>query len=319
MSSDPGTVTHDRQAMPSRADTWHGITWATGVPTLLLTDTQTRSLDRVPVVGRRLGIAVTSQVRYCTGRYAIVDTTRVQPVPCATQDEALPGDSQCRACQRSDEFRYVHRAHQGGEVPPAARAYLAQPHWLYIATFANAASKVGTAAAPRKRSRLDEQGPIFATYLAQTPDGVSVRHLEDAVGTEAGLPQTVRGATKLAALTNVDTLRVEAVHLRSVNAAVAALSRMGIAAAPQRWQPPAESRVLLDGLGWPPPTVYPHELREGEHGFHVLGCLGTTLLFRLTSHDDAPTYIADLSAMSGQRVQRGSYTSPPAAIQSYLF
>jgi hypothetical protein len=57
---------------------------------------------------------------------------------------------------------------------------MSQPHWLYIATFTHAASKVGTVAAPRRKSRLDEQGPLYATYLKPS--------------TYCGLDQWIRGA-----------------------------------------------------------------------------------------------------------------------------
>ncbi len=85
---------------------------------------------------------------------------------------------------------------QDGYAPPALRAYMSQPHWLYVATFTRTLTKVGTAAAPRKASRLSEQGPLCATYLAEIPDGRTVRELEDALGRELGITQTARRAAK---------------------------------------------------------------------------------------------------------------------------
>ncbi len=81
-----------------------------------------------------------------------------------------------------------------------------QPHWLYLATFADGATKVGTAAEPRKQSRLDEQGALFATYRTKSPNGHAVRHLEDALSHDLHVPQTVRAATKLKALANLTDL-----------------------------------------------------------------------------------------------------------------
>lgn len=74
---------------------------------------------------------------------------------------------------------------------------MAQPHWLYLATFADGTTKVGTTAGPRKRSRLAEQGALFATYLAASPDGRRVRFLEDALTSRLGLTQTVRAVRAL--------------------------------------------------------------------------------------------------------------------------
>jgi hypothetical protein len=109
-----------------------------------------------------------------------------------------------------------------------------QPHWLYLATFADGATKVGTAAEPRKQSRLDEQGAMRATYLTTTPDGRAVRHLEDAVTRGLQIPQTVRAMTKLKALANLtDLTTATATHDHHVARVVDALADMDISVVPE--------------------------------------------------------------------------------------
>ena len=49
------------------------------------------------------------------------------------------------------------------------RAYAATPHRLYIATFPDGTSKVGTSSQASTPRRLDEQAPAIATYIAQAP------------------------------------------------------------------------------------------------------------------------------------------------------
>ncbi|WP_256127635.1 hypothetical protein [Arthrobacter sp. SDTb3-6] len=94
----------------------------------------------------------------------------------------------------------MHDFHRSGIGPAGLKAYLAQPHWLYVATFADGTVKVGTASQRSKWSRLAEQGAIVARYVAHARDGSVVRVLEDAVSAGLGLTQFVRGTAKFAAL-----------------------------------------------------------------------------------------------------------------------
>ena len=301
---------------PGRPYLWHGVTWASGAPALLLADTSTAAMDAVDVMGLRIGVKAAGGGRFCTGRYGFAGTFRVEPLPCPQQAPAGPG-GQCAACQQRDDFRFAHHAHKGGPVPAALSAYLDQPHLLYVATFANAASKVGTAAAPRRTSRLDEQGPLHATYLLQASDGRAARVMEDTLSRDAGLAQAVRGAAKLAALTDPDPRQARTAHDAAVGRALAALTAVGLSPQPEEWAPPA------CGAGLRSPRqgerlAYPHDLREGEHGFEVESCLGSHALVRLAPDDDA-RYVLDLSALKGRRVLIGSYTSPAMPLQGSLF
>lgn len=301
---------------PGRPYLWHGVTWTAGAPALLLADTSAGTLGAVDVMGLRIGVKAAGGGRFCTGRYAFAGTFRVEPLPCPQQAPAGPG-GQCATCQERDDFRFAHHAHKGGYAPAALSAYLGQTHLLYIATFANAASKVGTAAAPRWVSRLDEQGPVHATYLVRAPDGRAVRALEDAVSRDAGLAQAVRGPAKLAALTDPDPRQTRAAHDDAVGRALAALTALGISPEHEEWTPPAcgaELRSPRQGER----LAYPHDLREGEHGFQVESCSGSHALVRLAPGDDV-RYVLDLNALKGRRVLIGSYASPAKSLQASLF
>lgn len=218
-----------------------------------------------------------------------------------------------------DEFRFAHQFHKGGHVPPTLAAYMSQPHWLYVATFAHGASKVGTAAAPRRTSRLDEQGAMLATYLAEAPDGRTVRYLEDAISREIGVSQVVRGAAKLAALTNPDPSRVQAAHQRVVESVMAVLATLGISSGREEWSPPAEGLALRSPQPQGDRAVYPHDLREGEHGFHIESCAGTQILARLAAGPEDVRYVLDLNALKGRRIVLGDFQSPETTFQAALF
>jgi hypothetical protein len=66
--------------------------------------------------------------------------------------------------------------------------------------------------------------------------------------------------------------------------------------------------------------IYPHDLRQGEHGFHVESCLGTAVLVRPpASADDSTRYVVDLNSLKGRRLHLGDFTSPRIASQPALF
>ena len=150
--------------------------------------------------GTRLGFRLAAAGKHCLGHHKVHGPADRDHVLCPARAHAVKG-SQCERCFVVDDSRLIHDFHRGGRVPSGLRAYLMQPHWLYIATFAGGASKVGTAADLRKWKRLAEQGAVVARYVARADDGRVVRLLEDLVTRDAGLPQQIRSAAKAAALT----------------------------------------------------------------------------------------------------------------------
>ncbi|MFJ7209669.1 DUF2797 domain-containing protein [Streptomyces sp. NPDC098789] len=294
----------------------HGVTWATGSPQLLLAPLPGGPLASTEVMNQRLGYQVGRSGRWCTGRYTFTDTINVEALACpkhATTDH----NSQCFACASRDEFRFAHQFHQGGHAPDALIAYMAQPHWLYLATFADGTTKVGTAADPRGRSRLDEQGALFATYLAKIPDGRAVRYLEDALTRRLGLAQSVRASAKLRALADLRGLSAaQDSHGQDVARAAAALTDMNVPTVLAKWTPPSEGDQLRAADS--ERVLYPHDLREGEHGFTPRSCIGTQVLVVLESDDDA-SYLLDLGALKGRRIILGPFSSPGTAVQPSLF
>jgi hypothetical protein len=292
----------------------HGVTWATGDPRLLLAPLPGGPLTYAEIMNRRLGYQAETG-RWCTGRYQFADTVRVEAVACPDRASTEQG-GQCTRCAGRDDFRFAHQVHHGGHVPDALRRYVEQPHWLYLATFADGTTKVGTAAEPRKRSRLDEQGALFATYLAKAADGRAVRHLEDAITHDLGVPQTVPAAAKLQALADLrDLSTARAAHDKAVARAAEALDDMNVPAVLEVWSPPAEGERLRTGGEW---ALYPHDLREGEHGFTSLSCVGSQVLAALDSDEDM-AYLLDLGALKGRRIVLGSFNSPNTVVQSTLF
>jgi hypothetical protein len=160
---------------------------------------------------------------------------------------------------------------------------------------------------------------MCATYLTKTPDGRAVRHLEDAISCELGMPQAARGAAKITGLLSPDPGRIRQLHERAVQDAAAVLAASGIRAIREEWAPPPPGAALLSPQPAGERAAYPHDLRQGEHGFRIESCAGTVVLARLSDDPDAVRYVIDLNVLKGRRVVFGDFSSPPATIQALLF
>lgn len=303
-----------------------GVSWPDRVPHLDLASVQDSSRTRVPVLGR-LGFRVTADGRYCTGWYSFDDGGRLCRTsgwrPCPDR-RRTSGSRQCADCALRDQFRFVHQGHLGGYVPRALESYLAAPHWLYLATFADGFTKVGTASATRKQARLDEQGPVWASYLAYAANGRLVREAEDEVTRRLEVPQHRRRAAKAAAYVQpAARSRVEARHQETVVQAADLLAGTAwngdLEPSQDVWPPPPAAAALLE----PPPSgsrlAYPHALSHGEHGLQVEAAAGPAVLARTEPGVDALRYVADLGQLAGCRIVLGDYTSAEAELQESLF
>lgn len=212
----------------------------------------------------------------------------------------------------------------------------AQPHWLYIATFADGAHKVGTASDARKRVRLDEQGAVRATYVARTDDGLAVRVLEDAVTEHVGVPQTRHKTSKAAALTRaLPETALDVAHVDCVAAVEAHLRTRGLCARSmphEAWQPPALHAAFFDaGRGIHP--VYAHPVTGGSHCLTPVSLVGSVALVQVNAAAEAEAeaegaagdaadslMLVDLDALGGRRVTfDDAARSPESVAQHSLF
>ena len=299
------------------------MSWTTGTPTLDVVEAATVTHMSVPILHTKLGLRAGTAGRFCTGRYAFTNRTSTRYVPCPTQRLASES-GQCQTCADSDEFRFAHRFHQGGPAPVALQRYMAQPHWVYIATFADATSKVGTVAEVRKRSRIDEQGAVVASYVAKANNGRAARGMEDAVTRTLAIRQSIRRDAKVAALVNAvpHGVLVEQ-HRQMVERAIAFLARSPWAPdaelVVEPWNPPIGMGLAV-GLqpagGW---MAYPHDLRTGDHGLYVDACVGSIVLARAEDAPDAMRFVVDIGSLKGLRMISGEFRSPATTIQGQLF
>ena len=251
--------------------------------------------------------------KFCLGSWQVDDDGVQSHTPCPGQAPAERG-YQCTGCFIRDEVRGIHNSHRADRIPGALRRYLEQPHWLYVATFADGSTKVGTAADGRKQLRLIEQGAVRARYVARAGDGLVVRILEDAVTEVVGLQQAVRAGTKTAALArplpaaDLDARNAEAAE--SVRAMLADLAMTGFRTADEVWEPPAQFDTVLRT----PCELYPCDPGSGEHGMVIQAVLGATALVRVDGEETV--FAADLSRLKGRRLQYGPFRTAVPALQA---
>jgi hypothetical protein len=238
-------------------------------------------------------------------------------VLCPAAAPAVNG-KQCERCFVLDDSRLIHDFHRGGRVPAGLRTYLMQQHWLYVATFAGGASKVGTASHLRKWNRLAEQGAVVARYVARTQDGRVVRILEDLVSAEAGLTQQVRSAAKEEALVQplpgpgLDAINAR--HAAAVRTMLAGVGTEGFSIVEEEWVRPAQAAGLCESTAR---HAYPHALDDGRHGFGIAALSGTNALARLDGTD--ATFVVNLGRLAARTIVLGNFASEVPAVQESLF
>ncbi|MGA7206873.1 MAG: DUF2797 domain-containing protein [Specibacter sp.] len=297
-----------------------GVSWSVDGPALSLTTDDGDA--RLPLsAGLWLRFWVESgagvPARHCLGFTTVQGPTDSEHFRCPT-DAAAERGYQCGPCFGRDDFRFMHDFHRSGIAPPGLKAYLAQPHWLYIATFADGTTKVGTASDRSKWSRLAEQGALVARYVARARDGSVVRHLEDAVSANLPPTQFVRGAAKFAALLHPRP----PLHLEQTNSSMAAVVREYVAGLPvegfetvtEQW----ERSAFSDDVTGPGPRIaYPQPLDAGGHGLRLDSMVGGCGLVGVDGADAA--FLVDLAALKGRKIRFGEYSTEVPALQESLF
>ena len=269
--------------------------------------------------GTHLGFRLSESGKFCLGHHKVHSASERDHVLCPSQAPAVKGN-QCERCFMVDDSRLIHDFHRGGRVPPGLRAYLSQQHWLYVATFADGASKVGTASNLRKWNRLAEQGAVVARYVARADDGRIVRVLEDMVSRVAGLPQQIRSVAKAAALTGPSpAVGLDArnkVLAGEVRALLTGAALDGFAVVDEQWVRPSQA----DPVSLPGPTLrhsYPHDLSQGVHGFRISSLSGGYALAAIEGSE--LEFVVSLGLLKARKIELGNHRSEVPAGQESLF
>jgi len=211
----------------------------------------------------------------------------------------------------------AHNAHRGGFVSEGLRRYLAQEHWLYVATFADGSSKVGTAAVSRKFERVAEQGGVLVSFVAKAGNGIVVRTLEDRVSDTLHLTQVARKAAKDRAIARPIPLD----DLHQMHAEMAENVRSILCS----WHRAADWQIVCES--WSNPYLdtlcsgserysYPTPVSAGQHGLFPVAAFGSALIVTVNRGTNEVQYVVEMSGLVGRHIEFGEYRSAVPPIQS---
>jgi hypothetical protein len=153
----------------------------------------------------------TSSGRYCTGRH---DLATGESLPCPVRSAPSDPDlEQCSACYVATGFNpaFYHAA----QVSPQQRRRNRQPHVVYLVSFGAGGLKVGMTFAPRRLSRLLEQGARLGAVIASFETADQARELEANIASSCDVAEVVRAARKrhlLGAPFSMNAARLDLAH-----------------------------------------------------------------------------------------------------------
>lgn len=225
------------------------------------------------------------QTKFCLG-YVTMRDDGSRTLHSCPKLKGLNTGTQCDGCRRLDQSKFMHQFHKTGEAPQGLRKYLEQPHFLYVASFAQGVTKVGTTSTQSKWTRLAQQGAVSARYVARANDGGAIRVLEDLVTEHVGLKQQVRQKSKVKGLTSweldetsLDAANAsEAVRAKKFLESQGELAAYGVELLDQKWEQPAYAREVV--RAWDSKTLHPwtEPIAGHEMDLRVRGVLGQSIL-----------------------------------------
>jgi len=301
-----------------------GVLWQDHLPFLRVRRSGNHPSEKVPVSGQRLSYRIEDEpVRACLGHVPF------RPGGGDYFDCHSTPRSGSRVCERcaiveATFASNLHHAHTKGsaELDPSILRHLEQPNRLYLAAFRDGSIKVGTSTLSRSERRLEEQGAWMARFVAETPNGRLVRHLEDAVTEELGLPQAVSAVRKLRGLVNPipDAALAKQLDDFASNVKTNVVRRWDavpvdttdVASLAEQWSHPMAEHPALAGA-----IEYPLRLLRGRHDLELITAIGRHILARRPGGTDV--FIFDPKPLFGIWPDIGDYGSDEIAIQDSLF
>jgi hypothetical protein len=150
--------------------------------------------------------------RHCVGRHDL-ETGRSMPCPQRVAFGATAHD-QCTDCFVATGFNPAF--YNAPRISDQQRRRNLEPHIVYVVSFGVGALKVGMAHAPRRLSRLLEQGARLGAVIAELPDADRARELEASIARDFDVSEFVRATRKrqlLAAPLSLRTAREQLEHM----------------------------------------------------------------------------------------------------------
>jgi hypothetical protein len=234
-------------------------------------------------------------------------------------EKSVKSGKKCDNCIREDnifasQFHSVHKKDRSS-ISQKILKRMQKENILYIAGFFDGSTKVGTSASTRIQTRLLEQGAIHAVLVVETPDGITVRLLEDLITEELGIGQAVSIGKKIDGLLKPlmrDALQKELkIISRKVKDCISTSGITDIKEITSTWDNEYSAETCWDTI-----QKYPISLSSGNHDLKVKSVVGRVAAL---SHNSGMTLAADLNELLGITVESGKIAGDEISVQAQLF
>ncbi|TAP27936.1 DUF2797 domain-containing protein [Arthrobacter sp. S41] len=302
----------------------HGISFSQHEPAPML---RLRTADQWKTeyleLNRSLSMDV-GELKFCLGYITMNRDGSRNTLPCP-KTKALRTGTQCDSCRRLDHSKFMHQFHKTGEAPEGMRKYLEQPHFLYVASFAHGATKVGTTSTQSKWTRLAQQGAVIARYIARANDGTAIRVLEDLVTVHVALTQQVRQKSKIKGLVSweLDLAQLDEINEQAASkardflGAQRGLDTYGVELRDELWEQPAFAHPVIEAWNSRTLHAWNSALPGATADLRIRGVLGQSIM--ADSGEGTTLRLLDAAELKTREVQLRQQYGEFKEEQSALF
>lgn len=291
------------------------VLWENTQPFIQIYDHDSEKITTQSLIGYSLSYQVpTPSERVCVNYGDLLQAEKQNRC-----EKIVKSGKKCDNCIREDnifasQFHSVHKKDRSS-ISQKILKRMQKENILYIAGFFDGSTKVGTSASNRIQTRLLEQGAIHAVLMAETPDGITVRLLEDLITEELGIGQAVSIGKKIDGLLKPlmrDALQKELkIISRKVKDCIATSGITDITEITSTWDNEYSAETCWDTI-----QKYPISLSSGNHDLKVKSVVGRVAAL---SHNSGMTLAADLNELLGITVESGKIAGDEISVQAQLF
>lgn len=291
------------------------VLWENTQPFIQIYDHDSEKITMQSLIGYSLSYQVpTPSERVCVNYGDLLQAEKQNRC-----EKIVKSGKKCDNCIREDnifasQFHSVHKKDRSS-ISQKILKRMQKENILYIAGFFDGSTKVGTSASNRIQTRLLEQGAIHAVLMAETPDGITVRLLEDLITEELGIGQAVSIGKKIDGLLKPlmrDALQKELkIISRKVKDCISTSGITDIKEITSTWDNEYSAETCWDTI-----QKYPISLSSGSHDLKVKSVVGRVAAL---SHNSGMTLAADLNELLGITVESGKIAGDEISVQAQLF
>lgn len=291
------------------------VLWENTQPFIQIYDHDSEKITLQSLIGYSLSYQVpTPSERVCVNYGDLLQAEKQNRC-----EKIVKSGKKCDNCIREDnifasQFHSVHKKDRSS-ISQKILKRMQKENILYIAGFFDGSTKVGTSASNRIQTRLLEQGAIHAVLMAETPDGITVRLLEDLITEELGIGQAVSIGKKIDGLLKPlmrDALQKELkIISRKVKDCISTSGITDIKEITSTWDNEYSAETCWDTI-----QKYPISLSSGNHDLKVKSVVGRVAAL---SHNSGMTLAADLNELLGITVESGKIAGDEISVQAQLF